>query len=80
MFPLWLYILVGDARRLTAPLALRCYRQRTLIGCTGVVDTGMVVERFRPFATDTPLLAGASAVWLTSPEARLLFGRFIWAN
>ena len=46
----------------------------------GIVPTHMNVESFRKFALDSPHLAGATAVWLCSEQARWLTGRFVNTN
>ena len=46
----------------------------------GVVATDMATEPFMAYALDQPLLPGSFAVWLTSPAAAFLSGRFVWAN
>ncbi len=46
----------------------------------GIVATDMMSDTFRPFAKDTPLLAGAAAVWLATDAAKFLNGRFFYAN
>jgi len=46
----------------------------------GIVVTDMLSDVFRAFAKDTPLLAGAAAVWLATDAAKFLNGRYISAN
>ncbi|GAM35330.1 3-oxoacyl-(acyl-carrier-protein) reductase [Talaromyces pinophilus] len=46
----------------------------------GTVKSDIVPEFFWRFAEDTPALAGGTAVWLTTEEARFMSGRFISAN
>lgn len=46
----------------------------------GIVPSDMVWESAKHMALDTPELCGGVAVWLTSPAARFLSGRFVSAN
>jgi len=46
----------------------------------GIVHTDMVNDFFRPFAKDTPELAGAVINWLASDQADFLTGRYTTAN
>jgi hypothetical protein len=46
----------------------------------GVVDTDMVTDFWKPCVKDTPELAGAMAVRLSTPAARFLNGRYTTAN
>lgn len=46
----------------------------------GMVHTDMTMDRFRPFAHDTPALVGGTAVWLCSEKARFMNGRFVATN
>ncbi|OHF03602.1 hypothetical protein CORC01_00921 [Colletotrichum orchidophilum] len=46
----------------------------------GMVHTDMTVDRFRPFAHDTPALVGGTVVWLCSERARFLNGRYVTTN
>jgi hypothetical protein len=40
----------------------------------------MASDSWKPYALDTPELAGAVSVWLSTPEARFLNGRYTTAN
>lgn len=42
----------------------------------GIVDTDMATDFWKPYAKDTSELAGAVAVWLSTPAARFLVGRY----
>ena len=46
----------------------------------GIVMTDMAVDFAKPFAKDTPELAGAVVVWLSTDEARFLSGRYVTTN
>ncbi|EEA20531.1 hypothetical protein TMatcc_000517 [Talaromyces marneffei ATCC 18224] len=46
----------------------------------GTIKSDIVPEFFLRFAEDTPALAGGTAVWLTTEEARFMSGRFMSAN
>ncbi|KAK9367593.1 hypothetical protein V1509DRAFT_640648 [Lipomyces kononenkoae] len=46
----------------------------------GIVETDMVTESFRPFAKDTPQLAGAVGVWLATEAASFMNGRYMSTN
>ncbi|KAF4783222.1 hypothetical protein HER10_EVM0007538 [Colletotrichum scovillei] len=46
----------------------------------GMVHTDMTMDRFRPFAHDTPALVGGTAVWLCSEKAQFMNGRFVATN
>jgi hypothetical protein len=40
----------------------------------------MSSDFWKPYALDTPELAGAVSVWLSTPEARFLNGRYTTTN
>ncbi|PVF94809.1 NAD(P)-binding protein [Serendipita vermifera] len=46
----------------------------------GVVPTDSLLESFKPFAHDKPTLVAAVCVWLCSPQADFLSGRFLDAR
>lgn len=46
----------------------------------GIVLTDMATDFWKPYALDTPELAGAVSVWLSTPEARFLNGRYMATN
>jgi NAD(P)-dependent dehydrogenase (short-subunit alcohol dehydrogenase family) len=46
----------------------------------GIVDTDMTSDFWKPYALDTPELAGAVAVWLSTPASRFLNGRYTTTN
>lgn len=46
----------------------------------GIVDTDMATDFWKPYAKDTPELASAVAVWLSTPAARFLNGRYTTTN
>jgi NAD(P)-dependent dehydrogenase (short-subunit alcohol dehydrogenase family) len=46
----------------------------------GIVDTNMATDFWKPCAKDTTELAGAVAVWLSTPAARFLNSRYITTN
>ncbi|KAK1706761.1 hypothetical protein CaCOL14_005172 [Colletotrichum acutatum] len=56
------------------------YNVTTVSVHPGMVHTDMTMDRFRPFAHDTPALVGGTAVWLCSEQARFLNGRFVATN
>jgi short-subunit dehydrogenase len=43
----------------------------------GIVMTDMTDEMFKPFALDTPRLAGGTAVWLATEKAKFLSGHYV---
>jgi hypothetical protein len=40
----------------------------------------MATDFWKPYAKDTPELAGSATVWLSTPAARFLNGRYTTAN
>ncbi|KAK4901424.1 hypothetical protein LTR49_027278 [Elasticomyces elasticus] len=66
--------------RLAAYAALENSNVHTTAMHPGIIATDLAGADFLPYALDTPLLAGAFSVWLTSPAAAFLSGRFVWAN
>lgn len=46
----------------------------------GIVDTNMATDFWKPYAKDTLELAGAVTVWLSTPAARFLNGRYTTTN
>ena len=46
----------------------------------GIVDTEMATDFWKPFAKDTPELAGAVIVWLASEEGKFMNGRYMSTN
>ena len=46
----------------------------------GIVNTDMASDFWKPYAKDTAELAGAVAVWLSTPAARFLNGRYTTTN
>ncbi|KAK9238792.1 hypothetical protein V1525DRAFT_418237 [Lipomyces kononenkoae] len=46
----------------------------------GIVMTDMVSESFKPFAKDTPQLAGGVVVWLATDAASFMNGRYMSTN
>jgi NAD(P)-dependent dehydrogenase (short-subunit alcohol dehydrogenase family) len=46
----------------------------------GIVLTDMASDFWKQYAKDTPELAGAVCVWLSTPAATFLSGRFTTAN
>ena len=46
----------------------------------GIVDTEMATAFWKPFAKDTPELAGAVIVWLASEEGKFMNGRYMSTN
>jgi hypothetical protein len=46
----------------------------------GIIDTNMATDFWKPYAKDTPELAGAVTVWLGTPAARFSNGRYTTTN
>ncbi|ETI29036.1 hypothetical protein G647_01489 [Cladophialophora carrionii CBS 160.54] len=46
----------------------------------GMLMTRLATDDFAPFALDKPTLPGGFAVWLLSPKAKFLNGRYVHAN
>ena len=46
----------------------------------GIVNTEMATDFWKPYAKDTPELAGAVAVWLSTPAAKFMTGRYTTTN
>lgn len=69
-----------SAAKLVQILNAEYSNMRTFAVLPGVVETEMLLDAFRPIAFDKPTLSAALSVWLSSPQADFLSGRYLDAR